>query len=237
MIRYWLGFNLFFAIYVLMVLAWALPRTAESEVLLVPIFLTLLPLANATLDWVSLGVTRGLLHAIRHNHHSGVGVLAWAVLDIALALLFLFAIVSLTTAVVAGVNAAAFAWSGNTLLDLGRLFRDLEADPWSLDLAWIHFMMLSTLIPTLAHFLLAGVAAVLFLPDRWRRWILNSFDKRDDARWGAFLYVSLVPPLAIAAPAGLLWGLYVLVSAWHGVVGMGLLTWARGVARLLDPSL
>nr|VFJ91057.1 MAG: hypothetical protein BECKLFY1418A_GA0070994_101413 [Candidatus Kentron sp. LFY] len=237
-IAYWLGFNLFSVLYLAAAFAWTLPRLGESDiaVLLVPTFLGLLPLANAALDWLSLGVTRGFLYAIHRGHHPGVVALSWGLLDIVLALLFLFGIVSLTTFVVAGLDAITLAWGGRDLLDLGALFGKLESSPWSLDVAWIHFMMLSTLVPTLVHFFIAGSAAVLILPDGWRDRILANFDRSDDARWWAFLYVSFVPPLAVVAPAALLWGLYHLITTHHGMIGGWLLDWARWVASVVDPS-
>jgi len=56
-----------------------------------------------------------------------------------------------------------------------------------LEFAWIHFMMLSTLIPTLIHSLVAGFAAVLLLPETWRDWILRDWEEHEDARMVAFL--------------------------------------------------
>nr|VFJ87772.1 MAG: hypothetical protein BECKH772A_GA0070896_100059 [Candidatus Kentron sp. H]VFJ89506.1 MAG: hypothetical protein BECKH772B_GA0070898_100059 [Candidatus Kentron sp. H]VFJ96168.1 MAG: hypothetical protein BECKH772C_GA0070978_100059 [Candidatus Kentron sp. H] len=237
--RYWLFFNLFFVAYVWAILAWGLPRVtheAKLPLLLLPVFLGLLPLANAALDWLSLGVTRGLLYAIRSGHHAGWAALAWAVLDIVLALFFLLAIVTLTTGLLAGLNLATVSWGGGALLDLGALFDGIRAEPWSRDYWWIHFMMLSTLVPTLVHFLIAGFAMALILPDRTRRWLLADFDRRDDARWVAWVYVSFVPPLAFVAPGLFLWGLYRLITAGHGAVGMGLLAWARWVAGWVDPG-
>nr|VFJ88096.1 MAG: hypothetical protein BECKLFY1418B_GA0070995_10095 [Candidatus Kentron sp. LFY] len=235
---YWIGFNLFFIVYISVILAWAFHYVDPSNVMifLLPVFLTLLPLANAALDWLSLGVTRGLLYAIHRGHHSGLLALGGAALDIVLALLFLFGIASLTTFVVAGLDAITLAWGGRDLLDLGALFGKLESSPWSLDVAWVHFMMLSTLVPTLVHFFIAGSAAVLILPDGWRDRILANFDRSDDARWWAFLYVSFVPPLAFVAPAALLWGLYHLITTHHGMIGGWLLDWARWVASVVDPS-
>jgi len=52
------------------------------------------------------------------------------------------------------------------------LLDGLALQPEALEFAWIHFMMLSTLIPTLVHFALAGFAAMWVLPKGLRQWIL-----------------------------------------------------------------
>ena len=236
---YWLFFNLISICYVVFALAFSLLYTEVRiiEFFLFPVFLAILPLANALLDWVSLGITRGLLHAIHRGHHAGWQALGWAVADIGLALFFLFMIASLTTLLLAGIDAATVLSSGHQLLDLESLFNGLRK-PWSRDYGWIHFMMLSTLIPTLVHFFIAGFSGVLVLLPNWlRNWILLNFRTRNEPRRVAFLYVSFAPLLALAAPALLLWLLYVLVSANHGMVGGWLLDWVRGIAELVDPAM
>lgn len=90
----------------LLVLALALPRADNPEWLLIPVFLVLLPLANAVFDWLSLSFTRGLLHAIGHGHHTGLVALGFADFDILPALLFLFLIASLTTLLLSLLNLA-----------------------------------------------------------------------------------------------------------------------------------
>jgi len=81
---------------------------------------------------------------------------------------FLFLIASLTTLLLSLLNLATTAWGGLPLLDLQSLLNGLAQEPEALEFAWVHFMMLSTLIPTLIHFLVAGFAAVLLLPETWR---------------------------------------------------------------------
>nr|VFK16898.1 MAG: hypothetical protein BECKLFY1418C_GA0070996_10276 [Candidatus Kentron sp. LFY] len=239
-IGYWLGFNLLSISYAVLALIVALPRIPDAGltgVLLFPLFLAILPLVNAALDWVSLGVTRGLLYAIRRGHHTGLTALGWVFADIVLAIFFLCTIASLVTLLLSGINAATIAWGGGLLLDLGSLFDELASNPASIDFIWIHFMMISTLIPTLVHFLIAGFSVVFVLPDGWRQWIVQNTNVNEDARLLAFLYVSFMPLLALALPAGLLWSLYILVSMHHGVLAMGLLEWTRGIAMVVDPSM
>jgi len=237
---YWLSFNLFSVCYVSVVLLWALPQTAEfaSMALLFPASLAILPLTNGALNWISLAITRGLLYAIRSGRRSGLWALAWALLDMVLVLLFLFTIASLITLLLSGINAATVYWVGAPLLDLRLLFDKLALEPLAADLGWLYFMLLSTLIPTLVHFLIAGSSAVLvLLPDRLRYWILKNFNKGNEPRRVAFLYVSLAPLLALAAPLSLLWLLYTLLNAHHSLIGGGLLNWARWIAVVVDPCM
>jgi len=205
---FWLGFNVIYVGTVFLVLAWALLRANDPEPLLLPVFLVLLPLANAVLDWLSLAVTRGFLYAIGGHHHTGLVTLSLAGFDIVLALAFLFGIASLTTLPLSLLNLAIVTWGGLPLLDLQLLLDGLALEPDALEFGWIHFMMLSTLIPTLIHFFVAGFAAVLLLPECLRRWILLGWRKREDARRVAFVWISLVPLLALASPTLVLWGLY-----------------------------
>ncbi len=233
---YWLGFNVFYVGTVLLILAWALPRADVPEILLVPVFLVLLPMANAVLDWSSLGVTRGLLYAISRGHHRGLVALGFAGLDILLALVFLFLIASLTILLLSLLNLATVAWGGQPLLNLQLLLDGLALEPGALEFGWIHFMMLSTLIPTLIHFFVAGFAVVLLLPECLRRWILLGWRKSEVVRMVAFGWISLAPLLALAGPALLLWGLYELLTAWGGTVGHHLLAWVHTIALAVDPS-
>ena len=105
----------------------------------------------------------------------------------------------------------------------------------ALEYAWIHFMMLSTLIPTLIHFTVAGAAAMMVFPNQWRQSILDQWEERGDAQTGALWYVTLVPVLGLAAPLFFLWLLYKLISAHGGWFGYFLLDWAQTLSTVFDP--
>lgn len=231
---FWMVFNLFYLALSVTVIAWVLERDTPVGALLPIVFIVLLPLVNAIMDWLSLGVTRGLLCAIRQGTHSVGAALAYVLLDIVLALAFLVAIVSLTIVLLAAVNAAALHGSGQVFMDLQQLFDGLAADPLALEYGWIHVMMLSTLVPTLIHFTVGAAAAVMVLPNRWRESILQHWDQRGDAQTAALWYVTLVPMIGLAAPLLALYGLYLLLGAHGGLIGYGLLDWARGLATVFD---
>jgi len=230
---YWIVFNVFCLLLSVIGLVWPtyIP-TSEDKVLF--IFLIILPLINTFMDWVSLGVTRGFLYALHQRMHHGLMALALVVFDVVLALVFLLSMVSITVLVLAGANATALHWNGRMLIDLHVLLDGLAADPLALEYGWIHFMMLTTLIPTLIHFTIAGASAVMVFPNRWRESILRHWDERGDAQTAALWYVTLVPALGLIAPLLAMYGLYALLSAHGGAVGILLLDWARALSVVFD---
>ena len=127
------------------------------------LFLGLLPLINAPLDWLSLGVSRGLLGAIANGSHRGVIALAWALADLLLALAFLVLVAAATVGILALANRLAIAGGGVTLVDLDALLAGIAAHPADPRWYWVYFMLLTTLVPTLIHLAAAGIAAVLTL--------------------------------------------------------------------------
>lgn len=232
---YWIAFNAYYLTLSVASMVWLSSNEGLLGIhILLQIFLVILPLINAFMDWVSLGVTRGFLYAISQRTHHGLMALALVAFDIALALVFLLSIVSITVVVLAGANAAALHWNGAMLIDLHVLLDGLAVDPLALDYTWIHFMMLTTLIPTLIHFAVAGASAVMVFPNRWRESILRHWDKRGDAQTAALWYITLVPALGLIAPLLALYGLYALLSAHGRAAGMLLLDWARTLSVMFD---
>ncbi len=171
--QYWIIFNVVYLTSTIACITWLLGETNALQSLLLLIFIILLPLVNAFMDWLSLGFTRGFLYAIRQRTHSGMKALWYVCLDVVLAIAFLITIMSLTVLLLTSINAAAMHWSGQVLMDLQVLFDGLAEKPMALKYAWIHFMMLSTLIPILIHFTVAGAAAIMVFPNQWRQSILN----------------------------------------------------------------
>ena len=114
----------------------------------------LLPVSNAVLDWLSLGLTRGLLLHIARGAHDSLSALLWALADITLALVLLI-----------GVAASSFIafWLAKTiasdhLISISVLPTIIAGgDPLSIGI-WL--MLVSTLIPTFIHFLVALLAFV-----------------------------------------------------------------------------
>lgn len=236
-IRGWLFVNLLYICAVAALIIWSLPRAETKEMILLPVFLTLLPLLNGVIDWLSLGFTRGLLHAIRRRRHFGLLAVGWAILDIVIALVFLFLITSITTLVMGGLNGLSHYWIERPLLDLQQIFDGLSSDPLHINYWWIHFMMFTTLIPTLVHFFSAAYALVLSVRPDYRRWIVDNIDDDKDARLAGFLYVSFVPFLGAFGVLFMGWLLFRFLEVYAYGIGRWLLVWLREVAGLLDPGL
>ncbi|MEZ5535861.1 MAG: hypothetical protein R3F02_09560 [Thiolinea sp.] len=212
----------------------ALAINAKPQYMLFILFWIILPLVNAPLDWLSLGFTRGLLQAVRTGNHSGWRTLIWAAADLLLAFFFLF----LITAVLVGVTALGNAVAGKTLVDLGCILSNLQADMSHPDHWWIYFMLLSTLVPTLFHFALAGGAATLWLPRKWRIQLADGLENDIHKTFGAWAYLTFTPVVGFfLMPLALLGSLWWLLTLNGGALGTLLLSWAITLAEWADPSM
>ena len=177
--RFWIGgwilLNLYLMLTAVIIVFWGDPETL-FDAFTILLFLGILPLANVPLDWVSFGVTRGLLHAIAEGHHSAPLSLFFGVLDLILALLFLLLVGLSTMGGIWLVNAIA-VWGGSTpVVDLPALWRQLHTGGWRENL-WIWAMLGSTLIPTFIHFVVAMFAVALLFPQHKAKWAADRMEK------------------------------------------------------------
>lgn len=176
-----------------------------------PLFLLLmiLPVINAPFDWISLGVTRGLLSAIEKEEHKGFDAIKWVLYDIAIAL-FLFFFVSLIIIITISVFSKN---SPEDFAKLGEFFKDIKNNYQSSQFYWYHFLVFSTLIPTLIHFSLAGAAVTTAFPKRLKTYLVGNWEKDQDKIIGIWFYISIFPVIGfIIAPLTLLVFLYVLIN-------------------------
>ncbi len=118
-----------------------------NDSLIMILFLGILPLFNAPLDWLSLGFTRGLLQAIADKKHSTKGIIFMLILDLIVAIIFL---VLVTVSSLLGIFLMNTV-SGVEVINLSDIFAQLRNGDWKESL-WIWLMLGSTLIPTIVHF-------------------------------------------------------------------------------------
>lgn len=230
LLPFWYIYSLFFTPSSLASLVWI----DNSKSVLVLLFYLILPLVNTPLDWLSLGITRGLLQSIRFNQHRVGKTLIWSALGLVLVVLALLLVSSVTVSVISIANLLAV----NPIIDLKALFESLGIlDNWK-DNLWIYFMLLSTLIPTVVHFALAGGALTLSVSKKTRQAILNDMETNNLSAKRAWIYVSVMPAVGfVLAPALLLYGLYSLLHAYGAMLGFYLSGWVKMLATLIDPPL
>lgn len=126
------------------------PSEASSLPLLL---LGFLPLVNAPLDWISLGLTRGLLREALVRR--GAWGLVFSTFDLLLAMGLMVPLICLTVGIIRVANMAA--GGGEAPFDLGGVIAEIRQSPADPAHYWVYFMFFSTLIPTLIH---AGLAVV-----------------------------------------------------------------------------
>jgi hypothetical protein len=134
-------------------------ETPKSVPLLI-IFVVVLPLANAPLDWISLDLTRGLL---RYGLVEGGTwrIAAISLVDIILAAVLIFPLAATTAAVLCLANWSAVSGGGEAILPVVPILEAFRRSPLDPDFYWIYLMLFSTLIPSVAHILGGLVGLVL----------------------------------------------------------------------------
>jgi hypothetical protein len=92
-------------------------------------------------------------------------------------------------------------------------------------------MLLSTLVPTLIHFALAGGAATLWLPRKVRLKIADGLEHDSYKTQLAWVYLTFTPVVGfILMPAALLYGLYWIITVNGASIGWMLFDWAQSLA-------
>ncbi len=176
----WLGLMLYSMICANLVVHMGTPETIP-DALSILLFLGFLPLLNAPMDWLSFGVTRGLLHAIADGHHGLWKSLAYGLLDLVLAFVFLLAVGLSSLAGIVLINAL-LAWHGAApLVDLPQLWAQLLEGDLRSNL-WIWLMLGSTLAPTFVHFVIVSFALALWFPQQKSTKVAKAMARK----WQAF---------------------------------------------------
>lgn len=166
-------------------------------------FLALFPIVNALFDALSYSLTLALMRLGLRRWNPILAALA----DVLCALVLFLAVGAALTAAVAGLNALA----GVALLDLGALFAKVHEDPASH--FWVFLMLLSTALPTLAHFALALLGAQALVFPVLRKAVVKLIDATPTDPFAA-IFAPMVTGLVLTVPFAAV-GL-VLWLCWHG---------------------
>jgi len=229
LVHYWLLYSLFLLGFIIM--TFALGQIKDDWIKLL-FFLLILPLINTPFDWLSLGVTRGLLHAIVSEHHSTLTTLLWAALDIILALILLFSLTSIGIFTLALGNTI----SGKELFEINMVLDRIKSDPSNQDNWWIYAMLLTTLIPTFFHFLIACTSIVLLPSKDWLSKRAEELPSCHFSRFWAWIYLSLTPIIVILVTIIILYGIFTTFDDWVQFAGKALLEWSEFISTHVNPS-
>ena len=162
----------------------------------------LLPLINAVFDYLSYGITLGLIRYGRHQRNLLTGLI-WIV-DGLVAVLLLIALGITLSGTIALINHLA----GQEFIGLRPIFDDLKTPVGRAGYTWLTLSLLSTLVPTLVHLALVFLSAFTWVPQRFKHWIARSIgdDETGD--------LATLGGSAAAATLGALWAGFVALGLW-----------------------
>jgi hypothetical protein len=178
------------------------------------LFLVVMTFVNAPFDWLSLGLTRGLL--CRGLELRGPWPSALAVLDAALAALLVAALAATTVIAVQTFDLLAVQAGAAPTLPIVPLLDALSVAPEATQHWWLHATLLSTLIPSLVN-LVVGCTSWLRSAQWVTNWVLQRMPK---SRNQADRALRQRVPVALMLTAQ--WGLGGLM----GLALMAFLVWA-----------
>ncbi len=139
------------------------------SVALVLVFFCLLPMANATMDFISLTVTRFFLRRLEvvRGGYLGASIIVFDVVaDIFAAIICLILLsIFLTNAI--AISDAIFGVMGFGKIPLERIMSDTARQPWSVGFA-VAAMLSTTLFPTAIHLAYAWVGIIYSMLPRSR---------------------------------------------------------------------
>eukprot|EP01037_Dinobryon_pediforme_P031358 gene31358-35810_t len=139
---------------------WASNQHAWTSAGALLLFYGLLTLVNAPFDWLSLGITRGLLR--RGLERTGLWPAFYAVVDVLLSSLVIGALALAMVLAVQTFNDLAIFRAGAdaNILDVRELLAGIAQSPAEPEYFWVYALLLSTLLPSMIN-LMIGAASVL----------------------------------------------------------------------------
>ena len=202
------------------------------------LFLVVLPFLNALWDWVSWGISRWLgTEIVRRRSVSRIA--GHAVIDVVAALLLLLGLTVTLVIVIEGINVLGQTFANVAPLELDEFLVKAAADPWGPNGLWVTCLLLSTLLPTMTHFLMVIASPLALLPPRrFRHWLADRLagdpaaHELSEVAWYFALFWPVAGVILVAMFAGVLW---VIAEAKEPVSDMlyQLALWTIDVLRLV----
>lgn len=193
------------------------------------LLLLLFPLINASLDWISWWFSRVFLS--RASQEDKVWKIARDIVaDLALGVLFMLALCVLLPISIELVNSFYMSYDKAAFFDWQQLARDARDDPWGEGLM-VTLMLVTTLIPTFIHIILAIIAMVLqsFMGRPFLN-ALERYDEKNNKHNGSNIYLLLAMGCVILYLAGL--GIFAaLTFAIIGILNLDIPMWLYNVSQ------
>jgi hypothetical protein len=196
------------------------------------LFLGLLTFVNAPFDWLSIGLTRGLLR--RGLVQRGWWPYGFALLD-AIAATILIAALAVAMVFAVQTFDDLAVWTGRKpTLPLDALFRGLHEHPGEPEYFWVYATLFSTMIPSLINLFIASRSLLQGMP--WlRRTLFAHMPERGAVAKGDLVWMPLVLTLQVFLGAGLALlaqcGLFVgLIVVALPAIGLDLLSECQSLA-------
>ncbi|GAB4200381.1 MAG: hypothetical protein Tsb002_36510 [Wenzhouxiangellaceae bacterium] len=184
-------------------------------------FIGLLPLLNGLLDCVSLGFSRYFLNAVANKKQSEWKSAGFILLDVILAVVLMVGIVVVIIGYLALMENRIRFGGFEPVMVVTDLLQGLKDRPWSPEHYWVYFMFVSTLIPTLIHFMVGSSAIVQYISshtivNRWRQRAIQYLEHDDQHKTKAALYLTIVPVAGWYLPIGLGAAVFIWLLPNHG---------------------
>lgn len=165
--------NVFFLNYYIFMLIVSLCLVPIADIFLnsrgylkVFLFFGVLSLINAPFDWLSLGLTRGLLR--KGLRMGGLAPVWLGALDVLLSTLIIAALAVAAVIAIQVFNRMA----GDEILDVFGLLNGISLEWWRAEYWWVYVMILSTQLPSLVNLAIGATALFRGIPGL-QKWCLR----------------------------------------------------------------
>jgi hypothetical protein len=150
--------------------------TDQEFIYVLILFLILLPLTNSLLDYISLKISKYMAKQIIEDN-SILTILLHILADLIIAILLLLNLALFLHFSVMGLNMFI-----DNPIPMREMLLSTWDDPFSIKNGWITFMLLSTLVPTVVHLVLAlGALFVAIMPSSKSLKELKIYNKGQEA--------------------------------------------------------
>jgi len=161
------------------------------------IFFIIIPFLNALLDFLSFTISRYFFSKIAKGD-SVLWIILHIMIDFALAFVFLGALYLMLYGSIEFFNSLV---DTELQIPINIMLKNTLNNPFGLDNLWITFMLLSTLLPTFVHLLLALVSVLLYVTNsaKWYANLIKNSKESESQKMKASAFMAI--PTGVLAMA------------------------------------